>query len=143
MLARRGPARYTGAMLLNIMRRSFLSARSLAAILLLSALVGCASFRFESYRESHFIDMDGQRLFVEYGKEKRTETLPNGLVCTFDLKVRVAMDDGKKIVLYQALATTGVRYLSEDKRYEFVEKGPYCIMRRDGRPFYEGVLCRK
>jgi len=117
--------------------------RPFAAALALAMIAGCASLRFESHRESHFINMDGQRIVVEYGKEKRTETLPNGLVCTFDNKVRIALPDGKKIVMYQALAPSGVRYLSKDKHFEFVEKGPYCIMHRDGRTFFEGIICRR
>jgi membrane-bound inhibitor of C-type lysozyme len=99
--------------------------------------------RFDPLRESRFIDMDAQVLSVEYGKEKRTETLPNGLVCTFDRKVRLHLPQGKTVVLYQAIAKTGVRYLSKDKRYEFVEKGPYCMVTCDGKPAFEGFFCRK
>ena len=86
--------------------------------------------------------MDAEVLKVQYGKEKRTETLPNGLVCTFNDKVLLHLPDGKPVVLYQAMTTTGVRYVSANKRYEFHEKGPYCIVTYDGRTIFEGVFCR-
>ena len=109
----------------------------------LAFLSGCASVRFHPTREARFISMDSELLHVDYGEEKRSETLPNGLVCTFDGKVRLTLPEGKRIVLYQALSTSGVRYVSKDKRYEFIEKGPYCLLRLDGKTFFEGFYCRK
>lgn len=87
--------------------------------------------------------MDSEVLHVDYGEEKRTETLPNGLVCTFDGKVRLQLPGGKRIVLYQALSTSGVRYVSKDRQFEFIEKGPYCLLRLNEKTFFEGVYCRK
>ena len=109
----------------------------------LSVLCGCATVLFKSTRESRFIDMDGQVVHVDYGKEKRTETLPNGLVCTFDGKVRLQLPEGKRLVLYQALSASGVCYASKDKQYEFIEKGPYCIITYRGKRIFEGFFCRK
>lgn len=109
----------------------------------LTVFCGCATLRFKPTRQARFIDMDSDVLRVDYGEEKRTETLPNGLVCTFDGKVRLQFSDGKRIVLYQALSTSGIRYVSKDKRYEFIEKGPYCLLRLNGQPIFEGVYCRK
>ncbi len=87
--------------------------------------------------------MDAEVLVVEYGEEKRTETLPNGLVCTFEGKVRLLLPDKKRVTLYQALATSGVCYVSKDKQYDFHEKGPYCILRHQGVTIFEGYFCRK
>ncbi len=115
----------------------------LAAACAVAGLCGCAAMCFKPIRESQFINMDAERVQVEYGEEKRTETMPNGLVCTFDGKVRVVLPDGKRIVLYQAFTAAGVRYVSEDKRYEFYEKGPYCIVRHRGATIFEGVFCHK
>jgi hypothetical protein len=115
---------------------------ALAAALLLGA-AGCATLTFKAKREARFVNMDGEFIRVDYGEEKRTETLPNGLVCTFNAKVRVTLPDGKRVVLYQALSPSGVRYLSASKHYEFIEKGPVCKMSRDGRTLFEGIHCRK
>lgn len=112
------------------------------ALLLLSGTGGCATHRFKPTRETRFIDMDSNVLHVSYGEEKRTETLPNGLICTFSGKVRIVLPDGKKMVLYQAISTSGMRYLSEDKQYEFLEKGVYCFLLKDGVIIFEGVYCR-
>ena len=116
---------------------------ALLAAVLLGLACGCATLFFKVDRSSRFIDMDAQHLRVEYGKEKRTEVLPNGLSCTFDNKVRLTLPDGKRVVLYQALAASGIRYLSANKHYEFIEKGPYCLVRQDGRLIFEGVYCRR
>ncbi|MDX9868280.1 MAG: MliC family protein [Kiritimatiellia bacterium] len=119
------------------------AAAPLARLLALTLLCGCASLRFDTTRKARFIDMDSQILRVEYGEEKRTETLPNGLVCTFEGKVRLRLPaDGSRVTLYQAISASGVRYVSEDKRLEFIEKGPYCIVRQNGRTIFEGVYCR-
>ncbi len=100
--------------------------------------------RFESTRKAHFINMDAEILYVEYGQEKRTEILPNGLACTFDGKVRIRLGKaGKHHVLYQAISASGVRYLSKDKQFEFFEKGPYCLLNEKGRLIFEGVYCRE
>jgi uncharacterized OsmC-like protein len=113
------------------------------ALFALAGLCGCATLTFKSTRQSRFINMDGEIVHVDYGKEKRTETMPNGLVCTYDGKVRLQLPDGKRVVLYQALTASGVRYVSQDKHYVFIEKGPYCMIYRDNKPFFEGVFCRK
>ena len=119
------------------------AARLAFAALALSVLSGCASFGFHATRRSTFVDMDGRVLAVEYAKERRTETLPNGLVCTFEGKVRLRLPEGRHIVLYQALAPSGVRYVSANKKYEFVEMGPYCTITFKGDKLYEGFYCRK
>lgn len=118
-------------------------ARASLAALALLALGGCAHLAFHSTRQSHFIDMDGRVVDVEYGKERRTETLPNGLVCTFEGKVRIRLPEGGHVVLYQALAPSGVRYVSANKKYEFVEMGPYCTITSKGVKLYEGFYFRK
>lgn len=106
-------------------------------------LSGCASWTFTPLRESRFINVDAEQLQVEYGREKRTETLDNGLVCTYEGKVRLTLPDGTRLILYQTLATTGIRYLSSNKQYEFVEKAPYCILRHQGRVIFEGIYLRQ
>ncbi len=113
-------------------------------ILLIVALcAGCASWHFKPVRSQTFVNVDAQRLLVEYGREKRTETLPDGLVCTYEGKVRLQLQDGRRVVLYQTLATVGNRYLSADKHYEFIEKVPYCLVRHQGRLIYEGIYTRR
>lgn len=115
-------------------------AHLLAASLVLS---GCAAWTFTPTRESRFINVDAEQLRVEYGREKRTETLDNGIVCTYEGKVRLTLPDGTRKVLYQTLATSGIRYYSADKQYEFVEKAPYCILRQQGRVIFEGIYRRQ
>jgi membrane-bound inhibitor of C-type lysozyme len=117
--------------------------RTLLAGVALAAAAGCATLTFKAKRETRFVNMDGEFLNVSYGEEKRTETLANGLVCTYDSKVLLRLPDGKKLVLYQAISGTGMRYLSADKHVEFREKGPYCLVARNGRTIFEGVHCRK
>ena len=112
---------------------------ALAAIQL---LCGCATLFFKPFRESRFINMDAEVVHVEYGREKRTQKI-NGLTFTYDTKVRVTLPDGKRMVLYQALAATGVLYRSKDNKIEFFEKGPYCIIREKGVTRFEGVFCQK
>ena len=107
---------------------------------LLSA--GCATWTFRATREARFVNLDAERLHVAYGRERRTETLPNGLVCTFEGKVRIRLPDGRRIVLYQAIATSGMRYVSANKRFAFHEKGPFCAVYQDGQPIFEGVYSR-
>lgn len=98
---------------------------------------------FKPYRESRFINMDAELLRAEYAKEKRTETLPSGLVSTFDQKVRITMPDGKRLTLYQSFSPFGVRYVSTDRRHEFIERGIYCLLYRDSVVIFEGVYCRQ
>lgn len=119
------------------------SVRTLAALSVLVALCGCASMRFKVKRETRFINMDAEVLHVAYGEEKRSKTLSSGIVCTFDGKVRLQFPDGKRIVLYQALSSSGMRYVSKDMQFEFREKGPYCILSQYGKTIFEGVYCRK
>lgn len=115
-------------------------AHLLAVSLILS---GCAAWTFTPNRESRFINVDAEQLRVEYGREKRTETLDNGIVCTYEGKVRLTLPDGSRQVLYQTLAMSGIRYHSADKQVEFVEKAPYCILRHQGRVIFEGIYCRQ
>ena len=46
------------------------------------------------------------------------------------------------MVLYQTLSSSGMRYQSTNKRYEFREKGVYCFLMKDGQVVFEGVYCR-
>ena len=119
-----------------------LSSRIAATLLVCMGLTGCATHRFTPLRESRFFNMDAELLHVEYGQEKRTETLPNGLVCTYEGKVRLTLPDETRVVLYQTIATSGIRYLSKDKRYEFIEKAPYCMVRREDVTIFEGIYRR-
>jgi hypothetical protein len=116
--------------------------RLLAAMCLLAGLTGCLSGKHEKIRESNFINMDAEILHVTYSQEKRTETMPNGLVCTFDGKVKLRLPSGKTVTLYQAMTASGVRYLSSNKQYEFFEKGPCCRLYFKGQEIFEGVFCR-
>jgi hypothetical protein len=143
-LADAGRTRYTTPMSIPcLIQRLWTGARMLAALSVVTGLCGCATVLFESTREARFIDMDGNILHVDYGKEKRSETLPNGIVCTFDMKVRIKLPEGKRLVLYQIMSTSGVRYASADKAYELIEKGPYCLVYHKGQMIFEGVFCRK
>lgn len=101
---------------------------------------GCASFGFNAERKSRFVDADANTIYVEYGKEERTETLPNGAELKFDRKVRVTLHNGKRITLYQTLATSGVRYQSADKKFTFVERGPYCQILENEYTIYQGLF---
>lgn len=121
---------------------SYRSMRLLAALLLLAGLSGCYTSKASKVRESRFINMDSEVLHVTYSEEKRTETLPNGIVCTFEGKVRLRLPSGKSVTLYQAMTASGVRYLSKNKEYEFIEKGPCCRLYYKGAEFFEGVFCR-
>lgn len=112
------------------------------ALFICSGLSGCATSRFKATREMRFIDMDSNVVRVSYGEEKRTEKLPNGLTCTFSGKVMLVLPDGKRLVLYQTIAASGMRFLSKNKRYEFREKGVYCMLLKDDRVIFEGVYCR-
>ncbi|MEI7900002.1 MAG: MliC family protein [bacterium] len=117
-------------------------ARLCAALLMLAGLSGCYTSKSGKIRESRFINMDAEMIHVTYSEEKRTETLPNGLVCTFDGKIRLRLASGKTITLYQAMTASGVRYVSKNKRYEFIEKGPCCRLFYKGTEIFEGVYCR-
>lgn len=109
-------------------------------LLALLLLGGCASWRgFKTEYTSRFINMNAETIFVEYARESRTETHPNGLVCTYHGKVRVHLANGTKIVLYQTIATSGNRYLSANKRYEFIEKAPLCALLDGHHVLFEGV----
>jgi len=101
---------------------------------------GCASFGFKAERKSRFVDVDANAVYVEYGSEKRTETLPNGAELTFNRKVRVTLPSGKRITLYQTLASSGVRYQSADKKFTFMEKGPYCHILENELTIYQGFF---
>ena len=118
------------------------SVRLFATLVVLAVLSGCYTSNAGKTRESRFINMDAEVLHVTYSQEKRTETLPNGIVCTFDGKVRLRLPSGKSVTLYQAMTATGVRYLSKNKEYEFIEKGPCCKLYYKGAEFFEGVFCR-
>jgi hypothetical protein len=86
--------------------------------------------------------MDSEIVHVTYSEEKRTETLPNGIVCTFEGKVRLLLPSGKAVTLYQSMTASGVRYVSKNKEYEFIEKGPCCRLFYKGAEIFEGVYCR-
>jgi len=101
---------------------------------------GCAGLRFKTERKSRFTDIDANMIQVEYGKEKRTETLSNGAELTFDNKVRVTLENGKKFILYQTLARSGVRYQSANKRFIFYEKGQFCQFLEKGVVIYKGMF---
>ena len=142
-VARPSVTRYTLLMLFPLpspLSRRFL--RLHAALSVCAVVVGCAAWTFTPLRESRFINVDAEVLRVEYGSEKRTETLSNGLVCTYEGKVRVHLSDGNRIVLYQTLTPFGIRYLSADKQYEFIEKAPFCMLRHKGVLLFEGTYCR-
>jgi len=111
-------------------------------LLSVAGLCGCASMSFKPYRESHFINMDAEVIRAEYAKEKRTETLPGGLVSTFENKVRLTLPDRKRLTLYQSFSPFGVRYVSKNKRHEFIERGVYCLLYKDGIVLFEGVHCK-
>jgi hypothetical protein len=113
-----------------------------AALAVCAALPGCTSWTFTPLRESRFTNIDAEVLLVEYGREKRTETLPNGLVCTYEGKVRLHLPDDSSVILYQALTPQGIRYLSADKRYEFIERAPYCALRHNGVLIFDGIYRR-
>jgi hypothetical protein len=116
-----------------------LAAAAGAALLLAG---GCATGGGQTTREARFIDMDSNVLQVAYSEEKRSEILPNGLACTFSGKVRVRLPDGKRVTLYQTLSSSGMRYLSSNKRYELREMGIYCYLLKDNKRVFEGVYCR-
>ena len=80
---------------------------------------------FKPYRVSRFINMDAEVIHAEYAKEKHTETTPDGLVSTFENKVRLTLPDGKRLTLYQSFSPFGVRYVSKEGRHEFIERGIY------------------
>jgi len=117
--------------------------RWLTAGIALVCLCGCASMRFKPLRETRFINMDAEVLHVEYGEEKRTETFPNGLTSTFTGKVRLRLPDGKQVILYQTMSSSGIRFVTKNREFEFIEKGFYCLLRHNGRTAFEGVYCRK
>lgn len=135
--------RYTIPMFLSTFRSDWSrAARLLSALLLLASLCGCYTNKANKIRESRFINMDAEVLHVTYSQEKRTETMPNGLVCTFEGKVHLRLPSGKSVTLYQAMTASGVRYLSKNKQYEFVEKGPCCRVFYKGSEIFEGIFCR-
>ena len=103
---------------------------------------GCSSFRFKTERKSCFVDIDANKVYVEYGTEERTETLPNGAELNFDRKVRVTLYNGTKIVLYQTLAARGVRYTTPDKSIAFVERGCYCQILEKGIVIFQGIFIK-
>ena len=107
-----------------------------------ATLSGCASFGFKTERKSCFIDVDANKVYVEYGTEQRTETLPNGAELNFNRKVRITLYNGKKITLYQTLAARGVRYATPDKDFVFIEKGAYCQVLERGLVIYQGVFSK-
>ncbi len=105
-------------------------------------LAGCASLCFKTERKSGFTDVNNTVLLVEYGTEERAETLPNGAVLKFNRKVRITLPDGKRIVLYQTLSPSGVRYRSANSEYIFIEQGPWCKLIEDGAIVYQGVFSK-
>jgi membrane-bound inhibitor of C-type lysozyme len=110
------------------------------AVAVLSMFVGCASFT--TTRQGQYMDMNGQVIHVEYGKEKHTTKLSNGLTFTFENKVRITLPDGDRAVLYETMSTSGLRYASHDEKYVFNEKGPYCLLYVKGQLVFEGLYRR-
>ncbi len=115
---------------------------SATGVLAAALVCGCASMSFKPYRASRFINMDAEVIQAEYAKEKHTETMPGGLVSTFENKVRLTLPDGKRLTLYQSFSPFGVRYISKDGRQEFIERGVYCLLYQNGALVFEGVHCR-
>ncbi|MDD4017303.1 MAG: hypothetical protein PHV28_05095, partial [Kiritimatiellae bacterium] len=143
-LAAAAGGRYTTVMFIHTPtphRRG--KARLLTACIALVCLCGCASLRFKPLRETRFINMDAEVLHVEYGEEKRTETFPNGLTSTFTGKVRLRLPDGKRVILYQTMSSSGIRFVTKNRELEFIEKGFYCLLRHNGKTVFEGVYCRE
>ncbi|MDA3923926.1 MAG: hypothetical protein PF904_04415 [Kiritimatiellae bacterium] len=97
---------------------------------------------FKVERKSQFIDIDANKILVEYGTEEHTEILPNGAEIKFNRKVRVTLYNGKKITLYQTLSTKGVRYHTLDKKFTFVEKGTYCQIFEKNLVIYQGIFSK-
>jgi uncharacterized protein YceK len=113
-------------------------------ILLVSAalLSGCASVFFRTERKSGFTDANNTAITVEYGTEEREERLSGGAVLKFNRKVRITLPDGRRVILYQTLSPSGVRYRSADSEYIFIEQGPWCKLIRGGVIVYQGVFSR-
>jgi membrane-bound inhibitor of C-type lysozyme len=110
--------------------------------MIVAGLSGCYTSQGGKTRESRFINMDAEMIHVTYSEEKRTEMLSNGLVCTFEGKVKLVLHNGKSVTLYQAMTASGMRYVSKNKQYEFVEKGPCCKLFYKGAEIFDGVFCR-
>ena len=108
--------------------------------MLLLTSAGCLSFGFKTERKSLFSDVNNNRVFVEYATEKHTETLPNGAELSFDKKIRLTLPDGKRVVLYQTISASGVRYHTLDNEYIFIERGPWCKIIRNRSTLYQGVF---
>ena len=121
-------------------------------LLLTPLLVGCATWSFKAERENQFVDEDHRFLLVEYGKGEVRETeftTPTGVRLPFKsaLQVRVTTPDGERFVAYQNMSlVSGNLYLTEDRHWEYWEKGTGCLLaERDGDgylPRFQGVLCR-
>ncbi len=107
--------------------------------MLLLFAAGCASF--DVTRRASYVNMDNERLRAEYGEKIHTETF-RGMDFTFKGIVRVILPDGASVVCRQTVSTAGVEYISKDKRYLFVERGPFCILFKDGQRIFEGFYCR-
>lgn len=106
---------------------------------LLLLLAGCASF--DVIRSASYINMDGERIRAEYGEKVHTVTFRD-VDFTFKGIVRVHLPDGEEVVCLQNVSMAGVEYTSKDNRYLFVERGPYCILFKDGHRVFEGMYCR-
>ncbi len=115
-------------------------------------LTGCATWTFEAERENQFVDEEHRFLLVEYGRGdvRETEfTTPTGVRLPFksSLQVRVTTPEGERFVAYQNMSlVSGNLYLTEDRHWEYWEKGTGCILAEfdgDGYvPRFQGVLCR-
>ena len=117
----------------------------------LAAFAGCTSF--EPLRENQFVDENRRYLLVEYGKGEVRETeftTPTGVRLPFKsaLQVRVTTPSGDQFVAYQNMSVEGNVYITEDRRWEYFEKGTGCILAElapegDGYLMrFQGVLCR-
>ena len=95
---------------------------------------------FKTERKSRFTDVNNNRLTVEYGTEEREEVLSNGAKLRYTRKVRLTLPEGERVILYQTLSPSGVRYQSTDKQYLFIEHGPWCRLTKEGNIIYQGVF---
>jgi hypothetical protein len=105
----------------------------------LALLCGCKSFEPKSH--ASFIDMDNNRVIIEYGQEPHKDIQPDGRVLTFNGKIRLTLPDGSHVYLLQNMSPIGVLYRSKSKDYNLFERGPYCVISHNGEKIFEGVYC--
>lgn len=106
----------------------------------LTLLTACSSFK--ATRSAQFIDMDANRIRVEYGEELHDDILEDGRKFSFKGKIRLTLPDGDKVYLYQGMTQIGNLYHSEGKSYSYLEKGPWCALSHNGKLIFEGYYCQ-